>query len=53
MNDITFSQNTWEDYLYWQMQDKKTIRRIYELLNDIRRSGLSNGIGKPELLKHR
>lgn len=53
MNDITFSQNAWEDYLYWQMQDKKTVKRINELLKDIKRSGLSNGIGKPEPLKHR
>ncbi|HAX95058.1 MAG TPA: Txe/YoeB family addiction module toxin [Prolixibacteraceae bacterium] len=53
MNDITFSQNAWEDYLYWQMQDKKTLKRINELLKDIQRNGLSDGIGKPEPLKHR
>lgn len=53
MNDITFSQNAWEDYLYWQLQDKKTVKRINELLKDIQRSGLSEGIGKPEPLKHR
>lgn len=53
MNDITFSQNAWEDYLYWQAQDKKTIKRINELLKDIQRNGLSDGIGKPEPLKHR
>ncbi len=53
MNDITFSQNAWEDYLYWQIQDKKTIKRINELLKDIQRNGLSNGIGKPEPLKFR
>lgn len=40
----------WEDYLYWQKQDKKTLRRINQLLQDIDRNGYS-GIGKPEPLK--
>lgn len=40
----------WEDYLYWQMQDRKTLRRINQLLKDIDRNGYS-GIGKPEPLK--
>jgi len=53
LNDITFSQNAWEDYLYWQSQDKKTVKRINELLKDIQRNGLSIGIGKPEPLKLR
>jgi toxin YoeB len=41
----------WEDYLYWQTQDKKTLKRINRLLQDIERNGY-NGIGKPEPLKH-
>ena len=41
----------WEDYLYWQTQDKKTFKRINKLLQDIERNGYS-GIGKPEPLKH-
>jgi toxin YoeB len=41
----------WEDYLYWQTQDKKTLKRINKLLQDIERNGY-NGIGKPEPLKH-
>ena len=41
----------WEDYLYWQSQDKKTLRRINKLLLDIERNGY-NGIGKPEPLKY-
>jgi toxin YoeB len=53
VNDITFSQYGWEDYLYWQMQDKKTLKRINELFKDIQRNGCSDGIGKPEPLKHR
>ena len=40
----------WEDYLYWQAQDKKTLKRINLLLQDIDRNGHS-GIGKPEPLK--
>lgn len=40
----------WEDYLYWQRQDKKTLKRINQLLRDIERNG-NQGIGKPEPLK--
>jgi toxin YoeB len=41
----------WEDYVYWQNQDKKTLRRINKLLRDIERNGY-HGIGKPEPLKY-
>ena len=37
----------------WQSEDKKTLKRINELIRDIERNGLSSGIGKPELLKYR
>lgn len=47
----TFTQNAWEDYLYWQTQDKKVLKKINELLRDIERNG-HTGIGKPEPLKH-
>ncbi len=40
----------WEDYLYWQSQDKKTLRRINTILRDIER-GNFDGVGKPEALK--
>lgn len=40
----------WEDYLYWQKQDKKTLKRINLLLQDIDRNGYT-GLGKPEPLK--
>lgn len=40
----------WDDYIYWQMQDRKTLKRINQLLQDIDRNGYS-GIGKPEPLK--
>ena len=45
-----WSDEAWEDYLYWQTQDKKTLKRINQLLQDVDRNGYS-GIGKPEMLK--
>ena len=45
-----FSDRGFEDYMYWQTQDKKTLRRINNLLQDIDRNGY-NCIGKPEALK--
>ncbi len=46
---LVFDSSCWEDYLYWQMQDKKTLKRINLLLKDIERNG-HDGIGKPEAL---
>jgi toxin YoeB len=43
-------ERSWDDYLYWQSQDKKTLKRVNSLLKDIERNGY-NGIGKPEPLK--
>lgn len=45
-----FADGAWDDYVYWQTQDKKTLRRINILLCDIERNG-NVGIGNPELLK--
>ncbi|MGN1346648.1 MAG: Txe/YoeB family addiction module toxin [Eubacteriales bacterium] len=50
MSKIVFTEQAWQDYLYWQTQDKKTLKRINQLLEDIERNGY-NGIGKPEPLK--
>ena len=47
----TWDEEAWEDYLYWQAQDKKTLRRINQLLKDIERNPYE-GIGKPEALKY-
>ena len=44
-------RQAWDDYLYWQQNDRKVVARINELLRDIERNGES-GIGRPELLKH-
>ena len=45
-----WDDKAWEDYLYWQMQDRKTLKRINALINDIKRNPFE-GIGKPEPLK--
>ena len=46
---VSFKPEAWADYLYWQTQDKKTLKRINQLLQDIMRNG-NQGIGKPEPL---
>jgi len=47
---LSFMPQGWNDYLYWQTQDKKTLKRINQLLQDIIRNSFE-GIGKPEQLK--
>ena len=49
--NILFTPESWEDYLYWQKNDKKLLRRVNELIKDIKRNPFE-GIGKPELLKY-
>ena len=44
-----WTDNAWEEYLYWQQNDKKTLKRINKILEDIDRNG-NIGIGKPEKL---
>jgi|GEM_PF-310561 len=51
MSEKIWSDDAWEDYLYWQTQDKKTIKRINQLIKDIERNGCMEGIGMPEPLK--
>lgn len=48
---LTFSEQAWEEYLYWQKTDKKLLNRINELIKAIMREPFT-GIGKPEPLKH-
>jgi len=48
---IAFEERGWEEYLYWQTQDKKTLKRINALLKDMSRTPFS-GLGKPEPLKN-
>ena len=48
---ITFSKNAWEDYVSWQREDKKILRKINELIKDIQRTHFER-LGKPEPLKY-
>ncbi|MFK3668752.1 Txe/YoeB family addiction module toxin [Leifsonia aquatica] len=48
---LVWDESAWEDYLYWQGQDRRVLKRINLLLTDIQRNG-NSGIGKPEALKH-
>ena len=48
---MSFLDDGWEEYLYWQSQDKKTLKKINRLLQSINRDGAMNGEGKPEKLK--
>ena len=47
---LLWEDRAWEDYLYWQMQDKKTLKRINQLIRDIERNPIE-GLGKAEPLK--
>ena len=48
---LSWAEKAWEDYLYWQQTDKKTLKRINGLIKDIKRQPF-DGIGDPEPLKH-
>ena len=48
---LVFSENAWEDYLYWQKTERKVVLRINALIRDIQRDPF-DGIGKPEALRH-
>jgi toxin YoeB len=50
MRKLTFTTDAWEDYLYWQGQDKKTLKRINLLIKSAQRTPFE-GIGKPEALR--
>lgn len=52
MANFTFTEKGWKDYIHWQMQDRKTLKKINSLMEDINRNGPLHGVGKPELLKH-
>lgn len=49
---LIFVVESWEEYLYWQQNDKKKLRRINKLIQDISRNPYE-GLGKPEPLKHK
>jgi toxin YoeB len=52
MNDLTFTPQAFKEYVEWQIEDRKTLKKINALIDDIQRNGLLKGIGKPEALKH-
>lgn len=47
---LSWTDEAWNSYVYWQTQDKKTLKRINKLITDVQRSPFE-GIGKPEALK--
>jgi len=49
---LSWTREAWDDYLYWQTQDRKTLRRVNLLIADVLRDDPFEGIGKPEPLKH-
>jgi toxin YoeB len=48
---VVFSENAWDDYLYWQRTDRKLLEKINALIKEIQRAPFE-GIGKPEPLKY-
>lgn len=48
---LVWDDSAWDDYVWWQTQDRKIVRRINALLEDVERNG-NEGIGKPEPLRH-
>lgn len=51
MRTLKFTDEGWDSYVYWQTQDRKTLKRINDLVKDVQRDPFA-GIGKPEPLKH-
>ncbi len=49
--NLIWTQDSWEDYLYWQIKDKKILKKINTLIKEIKRDPF-NGLGKPESLKY-
>lgn len=49
--NVVFTDAAWSDYLYWQAEDRKTLKKINDLIKDIKRSPYE-GLGKPEPLRH-
>ena len=48
---VCFTEESWRDYLYWQKENKKMLKRINDLIKDIKRDPFT-GLGKPEALKY-
>ena len=52
MNDVIFDIDAFKEYMEWQTGDRKTLKKINDLIIDIQRNGLMKGMGKPDVLKH-
>ena len=52
MDNVLFDIDSFNEYMEWQNEDRKTLRKINDLIIDIQRNGLLKGIGKPEVLRH-
>lgn len=50
MRNLRFTDESWNDYVYWQTQDRRTLKRINDLIKSVQRAPFE-GIGKPEPLK--
>lgn len=48
---LVFAETAWDDYLYWQQQDRKMLNRINSLIQEVKRDPF-RGVGKPEALRH-
>lgn len=48
---LVFAETAWDDYLYWQQQDRKVLNRINSLIQEVKRDPF-RGVGKPEALRH-
>lgn len=51
--DKIWSDKAWADYLSWQTEDRRTLKKINDLIRDIERGNPFGGLGKPELLRHK
>lgn len=51
MRNVKFTDEAWIDFIYWQTQDRKTFKRINDLIKEAQRDPVT-GVGKPEALKH-
>ena len=52
IENVAFTNKGLEQYIYWQTEDRKTLKKINKLIADIKRNGERKGIGHPEPLKH-
>lgn len=52
MTSVEFLDEAWNEYISWQAEDRKTLKRINNLIQSIQRDGLESGLGKPEWLKY-